>query len=66
MLIGLSQLHIVLMGEIWMFICKKKRIFLILFRTNPVDLLAEFGIHDRYSIERSRVSRKIKQVIIVC
>lgn len=65
MLIGLSQLHIVLMGEICMFICEKTN-ERILFRTNPQHLLAEFGIHDRYSIERSRVSRKIKQVIIVC
>ena len=38
---------------------------MILSRTNPQDLLAEFGIHDRYAIERSRVSRKIKQVVIV-
>ncbi|CAF0846997.1 unnamed protein product [Rotaria sordida] len=32
--------------------------------TNPENLLAEFGIHDRYSVEHSRVKRTIKQIVV--
>ncbi|CAF3624692.1 unnamed protein product [Rotaria sp. Silwood1] len=34
------------------------------YRTNPENLSAEFGMHDRYSTERSRVTRTIKQIVV--
>ncbi|CAF1119745.1 unnamed protein product [Rotaria sordida] len=32
--------------------------------THPRSLLAEFGMHDRYRIEPSRVARTIKQIVV--
>ncbi|CAF2501338.1 unnamed protein product [Rotaria sp. Silwood2] len=32
--------------------------------THPKNLLAEFGVHDRYRMESSRIARTIKQIVV--
>jgi hypothetical protein len=49
----------------YIFFIEKTNLF-ISYRTDSKYLLAEFGIHDRYSVERSRVTRMIKQIVIAC
>ncbi|CAM4759476.1 unnamed protein product [Rotaria magnacalcarata] len=32
--------------------------------SNPQNLMTEFGIHDRYRVEHSRVTRTVKQIVV--
>lgn len=62
--IGSLQQHIVSMGLLILFEILHRFHFLV-DRSEAKYLLAEFGVHDRYNIESSRVSRDITKIIVV-
>lgn len=60
---GSLRLHIVSMGidqSYWFYWSSISN------RSNPRSILVEFGIHDRYRIEPTRVARTIREIIVVC
>lgn len=62
--IGSLQQHIVSMGLLILFEILH-RSSSVVDRSESKYLLAEFGVHDRYNIESSRVSRDITKIIVV-